>query len=109
MTAEYREFEPDSLQELLTQISATTSLPIESFKVVGTHNAFMICNGFTVSVHEGSYSETDWVAVGSEIVLEDRVAFEVINAEERELKRIAAEEAAKKKEEAERRRRTFKP
>ena len=109
LTVEYREFEPVSLQDFLTQIAATTSLPLESFKVVGIHNAVMSCDGFTVSVHEGSYTETEWVPTGSQIFLEDKVAFEVINAEERELKRLTAEEAAKKREEAEKRRRTFKP
>ena len=109
LTVKYNEFEPASLEDLLTQISATTPLPIESFRVVGVHNAVMTCNGFTVSVHEGSYSESEWVATGSQILLEDKVAFDVINDEEKELKRLAAEEAAKKSEEAEKRKRTFKP
>lgn len=109
LTAEYREFEPTSRQDLLTQISETTSLPIDSFKLVGMHNAVMHCDGFTVSVHEGSYSETEWVPAGSQILLEDKAAFDTINAEERELRRAAAEEAAKKKDEAEKRRRTFRP
>jgi hypothetical protein len=109
LTVEYREFEPESLQDLLAQIADTTFLPIESFKVIGVHNAVMTCDGFTVSVHEGSYSETEWMPVGSQILLEDKVAFQVVNAEENEAKRLSAEEAAKKKEEAEKRRRTFKP
>jgi DNA-directed RNA polymerase subunit H (RpoH/RPB5) len=109
LIVEYAEFEPASLKDFVSQIAESTSLPPESFKVTGKHKAVMACQGFTVEVNEGSYTKAGWVPTHSQISIEDKVAFEAMDAEEKELKRIAAEDAAKKKEEAEKRKRTFKP
>jgi hypothetical protein len=109
LTVRYGEYEPADLHDFVTQVADTTGLPLTAFKVIGKHKASLTCDGFSMEVHEGSYTKTGWVANGSQILIEDTFAIKAMVAEEAEMKRVAAEEAVKKKEEAEKRKRTFKP
>lgn len=105
----YEEYEPMNMNDFLDAVTSTTGLPLKSFHIVGPHTAVINCDGFSVTMKEGSYTKTKWTPNRSQLILTDTVAYAAMDAEEKEIKKQRAKDEAAKKAEEEKRKRTFKP
>jgi len=105
----YQEYEPENLDDFVDSVSSTTGLPPRSFRVVDKHTAVLACDGFSVLIREGSYTNKVWGPNGSQIILTDTEAFTAIDEEEKEVKKQRAKEEEQKQAEAVKKKRTFKP
>lgn len=116
ISVQYTEYEPTNLNEFIKQVSQTTGLPLDSWKIKDKYNAEMICTDFDVSLWTGNvvgrpeYQDYPSLAIAdksaeNELELREKKYNNLLLEAERERHRIEAE----KKLEEERKRKIFKP
>lgn len=109
ISMKYTQYEPDNLNSFIKQVSETTILPVESWKIKDKYNAEMSCNGFDVSLWTGNIVGRDEYSDYPTLSISNKTAELEIDKREKAYKKKLIEDEKERKRQEEKKRRTFKP